>query len=1121
MALVSPGVEVTIVDESAFPAASTATVPFILVATAANKINGAGTAVAPGTLASAVGNTFLISSQRELTNTFGTPAFYKTSSGTPIHGYELNEYGLQAAYSVLGLSNRAYVQRADIDLAELTPTTVRPSGNPENGTYWLDTASTQWGIFEWNETTEAFKNKVPTVITSLSNLVGGVVTGEPLPSIGNIGDYAVVAISVRTPIYYKNRSNTWVLVGDNTDTGIAADSDWYDSHPSVTSADASTLTLTSGTTIDINTSGNGGTVTLSGTTIATLVSDINTASLTGITAAVVSNKVEIYADATSSGAYPPATMLMPGVEYTILTVGTTDFTAIGAGANEVGKTFIATGMGTGTGTVRHHILAVTDNTGTGLSGTYGMLQLRQSTHANNPTWKASDLMITGGRRTGSVWIKTTSVDLGTNLAIKKFDSTTGTFVSQVTSLHCDDESAINALDPANGGSAIPPGTTYARFDSFTDDTATLMVLFRTQTGATEVAGAITNPTFTVGNTFTIKASDNSSTVLTAPVTVTLTGTTAASFVEDWLATGVANTTALVTTAGAVKIVHTQGGVIEVKDITGTPLADAGFSISQYNVRECVQGDLIITNFEALGMEAVFSAGPTQPGQDPVEGTKWYSSAIDEIDIMVQGGGGWKGYLTKFPTTDPAGPTVSVLAPSAQSDGTALVANDLWVDTSDLENFPLINRWSGTKWVAVDTTDQTSEKGILFADARWDTDGTTDPISGTMPTIASLLSSNYLDLDAPSPSLYPTGTLLWNLRRSGFNVKEFKLNYFNSTDFTGVIPTETNAWVTASGLKDNGEANMGRLAQRAIVVAAMKAAIDSNTEIREEQRVFNLLAAPGYPELMTNMVALNNERNNTGFVVGDTPLRLSESGTDLVNWSTNNNGLGLATNDGLNVNDQYLGVFYPSGRSTDLTGSAIVVPPSHALLRTIVHSDDQSYPWLAPAGTRRGSIDNLDALGYIDSATGEFQQTGTRNATRDTLYENNINPLTFIPGTGLVNYGNKTTQSGTALDRINVARLVSFIRQQVENAAKTFIFEPNDKLTRDEIKGVMESIMNDLIAKRGLFDYLVVCDESNNTPARIDRNELYVDIAIEPVKSVEFIFIPVRIKNTGEIATGGV
>ena len=84
-----------------------------------------------------------------------------------------------------------------------------------------------------------------------------------------------------------------------------------------------------------------------------------------------------------------------------------------------------------------------------------------------------------------------------------------------------------------------------------------------------------------------------------------------------------------------------------------------------------------------------------------------------------------------------------------------------------------------------------------------------------------------------------------------------------------------------------------------------------------------------------------------------------------------------------------------------------------------------------------------------------------------------------------------------------------------------MFEPNDQLTRDEIKGAIESLMNDLVAKRGIYDYLVVCDDSNNTPARIDRNELYVDIAIEPVKAVEFIYIPVRIKNTGEIAAGEV
>ena len=84
-----------------------------------------------------------------------------------------------------------------------------------------------------------------------------------------------------------------------------------------------------------------------------------------------------------------------------------------------------------------------------------------------------------------------------------------------------------------------------------------------------------------------------------------------------------------------------------------------------------------------------------------------------------------------------------------------------------------------------------------------------------------------------------------------------------------------------------------------------------------------------------------------------------------------------------------------------------------------------------------------------------------------------------------------------------------------------MFEPNDTTTRDEIKNAIESLMIDLVAKRGIYDYLVVCDESNNTPTRIDANELYVDVAIEPVKAIEFIYIPVRIKNTGEIAAGNV
>jgi phage tail sheath protein FI len=192
-----------------------------------------------------------------------------------------------------------------------------------------------------------------------------------------------------------------------------------------------------------------------------------------------------------------------------------------------------------------------------------------------------------------------------------------------------------------------------------------------------------------------------------------------------------------------------------------------------------------------------------------------------------------------------------------------------------------------------------------------------------------------------------------------------------------------------------------------------------------------------------------------------------------------------------------------------------------MLRTIVRSDEVAFPWLAPAGVRRGIVDNAERIGYIDSLTGEFVTIATGQSVRDILYENKINPITFIPGVGITNYGNKTESAViSAMDRINVARLVAFIRGRLMEIGKQYVFEPNDQITRNEISNAIDGLMIDLVAKRGIYDYLVVCDESNNTPARIDRNELYVDIAIEPVKAVEFIYIPVRIQNTGTISGGG-
>jgi phage tail sheath protein FI len=118
----------------------------------------------------------------------------------------------------------------------------------------------------------------------------------------------------------------------------------------------------------------------------------------------------------------------------------------------------------------------------------------------------------------------------------------------------------------------------------------------------------------------------------------------------------------------------------------------------------------------------------------------------------------------------------------------------------------------------------------------------------------------------------------------------------------------------------------------------------------------------------------------------------------------------------------------------------------------------------------------------------------------------------------VAYGQYTRQLvASALNRINVARLVIYLRYQLNTISKPYVFEPNDTITRNEIANEINALLLNLTGQRALYDYLVVCDTSNNTPSVIDANELYVDIAIEPVKSVEFIYIPLRLENTGAIA----
>tara|TARA_E500000178_G_scaffold58808_1_gene55360 strand:- start:3374 stop:6745 length:3372 start_codon:yes stop_codon:yes gene_type:complete len=1121
MALVSPGVQVSVIDESFYTPAEPGTLPMIFVATAANKQNGAGTGVAPGTTAAKIGTPYLLTSQRDLADTFGDPIFKTDSNNNAIHGGELNEYGLQAAYSYLGIANRAYVVRAGVDLAELTATATAPAANPAAGTYWLDTSTTLWGIQEWNGASilnsgQVFTNKVPYVITdttetsntgSLStNGYSGVI---PASTVGKVGDYAVVATSTLNRIFYRNTSGTWVLVGSDP---------WTKSWPTITGTAsnpsfAGTAAITiNGTSVTVNSSD----------TVTDVASTINGLLITGVTAEAVDGRLEIYSDGTGSA----------------------------SNDSTLGGDILIGGDAT-----RLSELGIT-------AGTYYPPALTIDKHTNIPEYKTGD---TYTRPTGSIWIKTTTPNLGANYRVKEWNNTTELWESVDAPIYANNQTALYELDRANGGTSLLTGDLYVESNVAGDarPLATFKLMRRNDvapvsiTSAKIIAGSISSGT----SSFTVQSTDNNQLAFNTAVTVTgtYTGATSdagilASAIND---ANIENVSATVNAQNKVVISHALGGEMRFVDTDGvlteagyTPFVDATSGTPNLSY---VPGTTSSTNplqlQASLWKVLTYTASNNEVTATTADGRLWYNSIVDEVDLLVHNGSEFVGYLydgssgqsaTASPyynaddalQTDPAGPIVSASTPTLQSDGTALVTGDIWIDTSDLENYPKIYKFNGARtdvpianrWFIVDTGDQTSEDGILFADVRYNTSGANSNQAGD---IDDLLASDYVDPDSPDPALYPKGMLLWNLRRSGFNVKKYVRNYINTAGKNGRFGSgdgesmelyHANRWVTESGNQEDGSGTFGRKAQRKVVVQALQALVNSNEDIRDdESRLFNLMSTPGYPELIGEMKSLNYDRGLTAFVLGDSPFRLTPDATSINNWATNVNNAVEDNDNGLVTTDPYLGVYYPSGFTSDNFGNNVVVPPSHMMMRTIALSDQVSFPWFAPAGTRRGGITNASSTGYLNSE-GEFVATSLNEGQRDTLYANAVNPITFITGAGLVAFGQKTRQlTASSLDRINVARLVIYLRSQLNTLAKPYLFEPNDKITRDEIKQATESLLLELVGQRALYDYLVVCDESNNTPARIDRNELYLDIAIEPVKAIEFIYIPLRLKNTGEIA----
>lgn len=956
--LISPGVDVQIIDESFYASAGAGTIPLIVIATASDKTLPSGSGIAPYTQASNAGKLFLATSQRELLQNYGNPEFV-TQDGTPIHGHELNEYGLHAAYQYLGIANRAYVLRADIDIAQLAAAVTPPVGPPIGGTYWLDLGETRWGIFQSNGNRiagAAWESQPVKMAMDPDVIVDGSGNKVPKPVFGNDGDYAIAVTSSDNRIYEK-------INGDWYEVGSAS---WKAARPTTVRGTPMTGVVLGGTSFIVN-----GTEIFFGsdTPLAGVVTEINNANITNVFADIGNAALVI--------------------------------------KNLAGDNLVISN-GTGTPLVT---LGITP-------GTYKGVEVFRSNDASYPA----------GSVAGDVWVKGSSPNRGASVVMKRYSSAAQQWQTLTAPFY-------------------PYNSSYPDGNSLKDAAA-----------------------------------------LTAMGVPTL-GTIYMAY----------------DAAAGVQVLRRWSGA----------------------------------RWEDLVYEASFDA----PHTPPVEGALWYNPDF-RCDIMVGDGTKWVGYRRRFPDTDPMGVIIAGSMPETQSDGTALVEHDLWLDSSDLENYPALYRWdnSALRWRRIDTTDQTTPFGIVFEDTRENSGTEFDgmPNAGAYAyrseRMADMLVSDFVEPDAPDPRTYPDGMLLFNTRYSTYNVKVWQpFHFFDggfdpNTDFTvegytigspsyAFPPLEAaGRWVTASGNKVDGSPYMGRKAQRIMIVRAMSAALQSNSDLRSELVYFNLIASPGYPEMIDEMILLNTDQKEISFIVADTPARLKPMASEIEGWAKNRNLAASNGEEGLTSANIYTAVYYPWGLSTNVDGMEVMVPPSTIALRTMAYNDQVAYPWFAPAGFQRGLVTNATTVGYLTDE-GEFKPVLLNQGQRDTLYENKINPIAFIPGRGLVIYGQKTLSPlVSALDRVNVARLANYLKYNLDIVMKPFLFEPNDQQTRDTAKLTVERFLTGIVGLRGITDFAVICDTTNNTPERIDRNELWLDVLIQPTRAVEFIYVPVRIRNTGSLMT---
>lgn len=400
------------------------------------------------------------------------------------------------------------------------------------------------------------------------------------------------------------------------------------------------------------------------------------------------------------------------------------------------------------------------------------------------------------------------------------------------------------------------------------------------------------------------------------------------------------------------------------------------------------------------------------------------------------------------------------------------------------------------------SDGTSGSTALFASTNL-FDSFDTPVAGQGPNPLDIFTDDFLTIVGVYDGLDST-------------IDNWTAGSVVATEFT---PSEAEGVLLAAAadfdntLEFRNEISLGAndAARRSEIVTALQAAINNpDTLVRSDRFDFNLVLAPGYWETTDELIALSQDKESEVFTIADTPFDKAPTGPNgLTEWVDDNK-----------IFSNLVAYYYPHGLSSNTDGVEIMTSAASSALRVFAVNDRDGEVWFAPAGPTRGSAPFLTSIGFVSGILGTattFVENDIDKGTQDTLFLVDINYFVNLVNRGILVMAQNTTQSASsALDRVNVVRLTMFIKRSLRQNLFDFLFEPNDDLTRQNVKAVTDSFLGGLVGRRGLFDFATLVDDDNNTPATIDASELHVDIAIKPTKAAEFILVDLRIVRTDAV-----